>query len=492
MHQFFRVRHRYVFTKSNRLRLRYVFGCFLISAFMLTSLLGSSPSSIAHAPEYIEDISGYDDPDVSLATVHPQDILPSDDGVDGKLAPLLLSNLPQDDDLDLSMIEQDDQGVAAEKGEVSLERVLKVGSGDTVAGILQSVGLNGAEVFRIVKAMSKHYDPRSIKAGQAISVTLEHAEEGQSLKSLKIKMDAVRQVIVEKDEHERFSSRVDTKEIVLRKKMARASIQNSLYGSAARAGIPASLVANIIRIYSYEVDFQRDLRRGDTVELVYEVYETEDGGFARYGDILYANLGVRGEQIPVYRYEKSGGHVDYYKSDGSSLKRTLMQTPIDGGRISSGYGMRKHPVLGYNKMHKGVDFAAPSGTPIYAAGDGVIDKIGRNGGYGNYIRIKHNGTLKTAYAHMRRFSKGMTRGKRVKQGQVIGYVGTTGRSTGPHLHFEVLKNGQQINPKKIKTADRVKLAGSELKRFNNHVSSMGKKYTALSEALKIAQNEAAQ
>ncbi len=489
MHRFFKFRHRYIFTRRNHLRLRYVFGCFLITTFAVTSLLGSSHSSVAYSPEQIDyaaRVDGGHDYNISIAALPEERSDYSGQAIGEKLEPLLLASLPDEAELVVDM--QSEPQVVSE--EVALDRVLKIGSGDTIAGVLQNVGLNGAEVYRIVKAMGKSYDPRDIKAGQAVSIHLEKTGEGVSLQSMRMKVDAVREIVIVKDEHERFSSDVHEKELLLRKKIARASIQNSLYGSAARAGIPASLVANMIRIYSYEVDFQRDLRRGDTVELIYEIYETEDGDFARYGDILYANLGVRGQKIPVYRYKTASGKIDYYKQDGRSLKRTLMQTPIDGGRISSGYGMRKHPVLGYNKMHKGIDFAAPRGTPIYAAGDGVIDKIGRNGGYGNYVRIRHNGSLKTAYAHMRRFAKGMKRGKRVKQGQVIGYVGTTGRSTGPHLHFEVLRHGKQINPKKIKTADRERLAGSELKKFKSHVDAMSKKYAALVEELKFAKNSA--
>ena len=221
---------------------------------------------------------------------------------------------------------------------------------------------------------------------------------------------------------------------------------------------------------------------------MYETYETEDGDFARYGDVLYASLMVGGKTIPVYRYKSDDGVVDYYRENGTSLKRILMQTPIDGARMSSGYGMRHHPVLGYNKMHKGVDFAAPRGTPIYAAGNGVVEKAGRHGGYGNYIRIRHSNGLKTAYAHMRKFAKGMSDGKRVSQGQVIGYVGTTGRSTGPHLHFEVLKNGKQVNPKSIKSSGGEKLAGKSLRNFQKEILLIKQKYAHLDNDVKLANN----
>ena len=306
---------------------------------------------------------------------------------------------------------------------------------------------------------------------------------------MNLKLSATEEVIVSRDESGRYSAEKDKKEVFREMVAAKASIETSLYGSAARAGIPASVVANMIRIFSYEVDFQRDIRQGDQVKILYETYQTEDGDFARYGNILYASLMVGGREIPVYRFEEKDDNHAYYKGNGDSLKRTLMSTPIDGARMSSGFGMRRHPVLGYNKMHKGVDFAAPRGTPIYAAGDGVIEKAGRLGGYGKYIRIRHNGSLKTAYAHMKGYAKGMKPGKRVKQGDVIGYVGTTGRSTGPHLHFEVLRNGKQVNPKSIKSSAGKKLAGSRLEQFKKQVSEIDGQYASLSKGLEFASNE---
>ena len=369
------------------------------------------------------------------------------------------------------------------------EEVLKIGTGDTIAGALQGVGVSGAEAYRAVKAISKYYDPRLVKPGQAISVRVDPTEDGIILSSLSMKVDSVKELVVTKDPHDRFQSELLEKEVVLKMKAAKASINSSLYASAARAGIPASVIAEMIRLYSYEVDFQRDIRRGDTIEILYETYETDDGDFARYGNVLFANLKVNGTKIPIYRYVENDGHAEYFREDGMNLRNTLMQTPIDGARMSSGFGMRRHPVLGYNRMHKGVDFAAPTGTPIYAAGDGVIDKIGRNGGYGNYIRIRHVNSLKTAYAHMHKFAKGMSKGKRVKQGDVIGYVGTTGRSTGPHLHYEVLKAGKQVNPKSIKTSNRQKLAGAKLEKFKAQMKGIQQKYATLAEHLKFAQND---
>lgn len=244
----------------------------------------------------------------------------------------------------------------------------------------------------------------------------------------------------------------------------------------------------MIRIYSYQVDFQRDIKEGDKFEILYETYKTEDGDFARYGDILYANLAIDGKKIPVYRYENKDGQVDYYGEDGMTFKKTLMRTPVDGARMSSGFGMRRHPISGYTKMHKGIDFAVAMGTPIYAAGDGTVEISGRKGAYGNYVRIRHNNEMKTAYAHMQKIAKGITPGQKVKQGQIIGYVGTTGRSTGPHLHYEVLLKNKPVNPNSVKLpTDRS--WQNEMKRFKAHVSSVKQQYASLTEGLKYAQYE---
>ena len=212
-----------------------------------------------------------------------------------------------------------------------------------------------------------------------------------------------------------------------------------------------------------------------------ENYKTEDGRSARIGDILFAKMNVANKDVAIYRYKDSSGTIGYYTADGKSTRKSLMRTPVDGARMSSGFGLRRHPILGYTKMHKGMDFAAPTGTPIYAAGDGTVEYAGRFGAYGNYVRIRHNTTMKTAYAHMKKFASGVRQGARVKQGQVIGYVGTTGRSTGAHLHYEVIMNGNQVNPSNIKTAQANVLKGRALEKFKGFMSSMNDKYA---EALK--------
>ena len=512
LYRIIRVRHRYVLTRRNKLRLRYVVGSVALFSLTMTSLLGAISPSIAfspggadfvgsqarnamHADAVLASLSSDNDyNDDRSIVIGPDDEL---DQADDTLSPLVdIQEFTQDDaDQNMAYVPADELAVqtSAIYGPLQpREEILKISPGDTIAGALQKSGVSGAEAYRAVKSISKYYNPRLVKPGQAVSIQLDPSSDGMSLAALHMKVDPVKELVVTKDDHDRFQSKIIEKEVVLKMKAAKASIDSSLYASAARAGIPASVIAEMIRLYSYEVDFQRDIRRGDAMEILYETYETEDGDFARYGNVLFASLKVGGTRIPIYRFEEKDGHAEYFREDGMNLKNTLMKTPIDGARVSSGYGMRHHPVLGYNRMHKGVDFAAPRGTPIYAAGDGVIERAGRNGGYGNYIRIRHANALETAYGHMQKIASGMKAGKRVKQGDVIGYVGTTGRSTGPHLHFEVLKSGKQVNPKSIKTDDREQLAGKRLQNFKSQMSVIKQKYATLAQDLKFAQNEAAE
>jgi murein DD-endopeptidase MepM/ murein hydrolase activator NlpD len=337
--------------------------------------------------------------------------------------------------------------------------------------------------------MAEHLDPRKVRPGQMIQVSFKpgaNQNQQKTLSEMRVMLDPVRAIVVAPDEGGAYSSGIEEKEVHPRRHAQRANIEVSLYGSAAKAGIPSAVIAEAIRIYSWDIDFQRDIRAGDSLEVLYETYVTEDGAFARYGDILYASLSVNGKSIPVYRYETSDGSVDYFEPSGRSVRKALMKTPVDGARLSSGYGMRRHPILGYNKMHKGQDFAAPTGTPIYAAGDGVIERAGRWSSYGIYTRIRHNASLKTAYAHQSKLAKGIAPGVRVKQGQIIGYVGSTGRSTGPHLHYEVLQNGKHVNPSKLKLPQGETLRGAQLTKFKAHAASLDREFQAMRNDLKLA------
>ena len=369
---------------------------------------------------------------------------------------------------------------------------VKVAAGGTVAGAIQDIGISGQDAYFAVKALTEHYDPRQVKPGQAMDIHVKPLDDGSNaFEKLVFQIDPVKVVTVTKDE-DGFHAALDKKKLVTKHYARTAKIQTSLYGSAAQAGIPPQIIAELIRAYSWDVDFQRDIRSGDVIKVLYDVKETEDGEFAGYGDVTYADLTVGGRAKPIFRYEMKDGRVDYFEADGRSVKKTLMKTPVNGARLSSGYGMRKHPVLGYNKMHKGLDFAAPTGTPIYAAGDGVVEYAGSKGSYGKYVRIRHNGKLKTAYAHMHKIARRMSAGTRVEQGQVIGYVGSTGRSTGPHLHYEVILNGKQVNPNRVDLPVGEALTGEEMKRFKALSAAVEQEYATLAGDYKVASSKKSQ
>jgi murein DD-endopeptidase MepM/ murein hydrolase activator NlpD len=365
------------------------------------------------------------------------------------------------------------------KGTVNIRQTkqesFKFGKGDTLNAVLKKAGLSEVEAMKAALVLEKHYDPRRIKPGQKGHLTYKRAEDNKFyFYSLSLNIDPIKYVSLYKHTDGNFKAEEKEVDVTSRSFVQEAKIEISLYGSAEKAGIPLPVIAEAIRIYSWDVDFQRDIRQGDKIRLMYDILETPDGTIAKYGDIMFAELSVNGHKIPLYRFETPDGNVDYYSPEGQSVRKTLMKTPI------------KHPILGYNKMHKGTDFAAPTGTPIYAAGDGVVEKAGRNGGYGNYIRLRHNSSLKTAYAHLNKFARGISVGKRVKQGSVIGYVGTTGRSTGPHLHYEVLLNGTQVNPKTVKTPQGETLKGQALASFQKHIEKVKSQYAALEKNMKFA------
>lgn len=339
--------------------------------------------------------------------------------------------------------------------------------GDTLLGVLHRGGINGPEAFEISTALEGKVSANAIQTGQSMEVVMERSAKNPELmvfKELKIPYPE-RLVRVTRLEDGRLD--VNTQAKPLKKEIVRAgaAIYDSLMGSAEGIGIPAGVMQAIINAYSYDVDFQRDIQAGDKFEVVYESMRNEEGRHVRSGNVLYAQLVLSGVQHRIYYYTDSGGQPGFYTEDGKSVKRALLKTPINGARMTSGFGMRMHPVLGYSKMHRGVDFAAPVGTPIYAAGDGRVAEAGRKGTYGNYLRIRHNGEYSTAYAHLNRFASGLRAGSRVRQGQVVAYVGTTGRSTGPHLHFELIRGNTQINPSSVKSMSAGALSKREMVRF---------------------------
>ncbi len=347
--------------------------------------------------------------------------------------------------------------------------VIRVERGDTLLGLLSDMGVEREEARAAVGSLSDVFNPKHLQPGQEIHLALheEKGEDGVLVTGFSFQPNVDTRVVVQRDNGGSFQARSIDRHLYRTYAVAEGTIDTSLFDAATDADVPPIVLSEMVRALSFDVDFQRDLQRGDTFELLYERYLDETGLEVRSGNVLYAQIILRGKPVRFYRHETAEGTSDFFNENGVSIRKSLMRTPIDGARLSSGFGMRKHPILGYNKMHRGTDFAAPRGTPIYAAGDGVVETAKWNGGYGKYVRIRHNSSYKTAYAHMKRFARGVTKGSRVEQGQVIGYVGTTGRSTGPHLHYEVLLNGQQVDPRRIKMPTGRILKGEELVAFRN-------------------------
>ncbi|MEE2526093.1 peptidoglycan DD-metalloendopeptidase family protein [Hyphobacterium sp. HN65] len=329
--------------------------------------------------------------------------------------------------------------------------VATVPSGGTLAGVLNDAGAPAGEVARAVNSLEPVFEVRRLRAGQDITVYLQTPrdaaeDEGPRLTGFSFRPDIERSITVSRLEDGSYRAREMTAEFERELVRSSGSITTSLYVDALAAGSTDRIVVELAGVLAYAVDFQRSIREGDRFDVVFERFLDSDGNVMRTGDVLYVMYAGRGEPLEYFRYEAEDGEVAYFNADGESAQRLLMMTPINGARLSSHYGMRHHPVLGYNRMHRGTDFAAPRGTPIYAAGYGVVERADRFGSFGNYVRIRHSNGFQTAYAHMQGFARGVTAGARVQQGQVIGYVGTTGRSTGPHLHYEVHHNGQSVNP----------------------------------------------
>ncbi len=340
----------------------------------------------------------------------------------------------------------------------------KIVSGDSLVSVLNSLSVNKNDIREISEIFNKN-NFKDFNLNQIINVTLENTKNNKSVLNILIPVSKSRRIEIFK---EIKSNTFAKREIVtnLKKKivMKEGIIKSSLYKSATKENISPNIIIEFARLYGFQIDFQRDIRKNDSFQIVYETFVDESGEIFENGKIIYANLILRGQYNQLYYFRKKN-YDGHYDENGKSVKKALMKTPINGARLSSAFGMRKHPILGYNKMHRGTDFAAPEGTPIMASGDGVITKAGWCGGGGNCVKIKHNKTYQTVYAHMKNFSNISIPGNRVKQGQVIGYVGSTGLSTGPHLHYEVIENGKKINSQLLKLPPGKSLEGNSRKQF---------------------------
>ena len=339
----------------------------------------------------------------------------------------------------------------------------KISAGETFESILNGYFVSKEEINEIKKKLSKKINLNKLSTNQKIKFTLDQSTN--LIKDFIFQVSNTEKIYLSRDiKTDQFNSKILVTKLKKKIIYNENIILQSLYKSAVDKKVPPSVIVEFARIYGFQVDFQRDIKKRDNFQIMYEILVDDSGKLIETGNILYANLKLSGENNSLYYFNKkdSEGHYD---KNGKSVKKALMKTPINGARLSSPFGMRKHPIDGFNKMHRGTDFAAPKGTPIMASGDGVIKKAGWCGGGGNCVVIKHNSTYQTVYAHMSKFAKGIRSGVRVKQGQTIGYVGSTGKSTGPHLHYEVIVNGKRINSQKLKLPSGKILKGDERKLF---------------------------
>ena len=342
----------------------------------------------------------------------------------------------------------------------------KIQTGETFDKILNNYNVDKKEIIKIKKSFSKKINLNQLKTKQTIEFTLD--KTNNKIVDFTYQTSNFEKIFLKRNtQSDTFNE--TTLSIKLNKKIIYAEniILQSLYKAALDERIPANTIVEFARIYGFQVDFQRDIRKQDKFQIMYEVFLNEKNEIVENGEILFANLKLSGQDNSLYYFDdkKNEGHYD---KNGKSVKKALMKTPINGARLSSPFGMRKHPIDGFNKMHRGTDFAAPLGTPIMASGDGVIKKAGWCGGGGNCVKIKHNSTYQTVYAHMSKFARGIKPGVRVKQGQTIGYVGSTGKSTGPHLHYEVIVNGKKVNSQKLKLPSGKILKGKDRKLFETN------------------------
>jgi murein DD-endopeptidase MepM/ murein hydrolase activator NlpD len=508
-------RARYFKTKTGRLRLRYI-ACALVALFSLTFTLEFSdadPSSFYTAknsphkterqqdaaPQLVVNIpnvpqgadtptqkSEHNEPGLigglieSLGMAEGNTVKPEQ----GKVSKTLHETEPAAKQAAVilpqrSVVPVPRQNVRPENW--SQEIFLK--KGGTLSGALGDASVPSGDAFAAIKALSEKIDVTSLRPEQPIYLHFRRVDNSLvRFVGLDIRKNGIETVRVRRDAEQTsdsvvFKADIEKQDIIEETRAARVTVSSSIFADLGKADVPDGIINQMIKAYSWSVDFQRDIWGGEEIEVLYTITRNEDESYLRSGQLLYANLKLRGKDQPIYYFTKKDGQADFFFPSGNSVRKALLQTPVDGARVSSGYGLRRHPVLGYSKMHKGVDFAAPTGTPIYAAGDGIIERADWFSSYGKYVRIRHNDKYKTAYAHMHKIN--VKKGQRVKQGQKIGSVGTTGRSTGPHLHYEVIVNGKQVNPRSVKLPIGDKLSGTNLANLKNRIDAHDKKFKSI-------------
>ena len=345
----------------------------------------------------------------------------------------------------------------------------QIKNGDSIQKILKKFKIKNNEIQTVIEQFKKYSNPNKLLVNNKIEIIVEKNLSGKdnSISLFSVPITQSTTIEIKKDEFGKISSEKVITKLYKKRVVAENIIKKNLYSAAINAKINPETIIEFARIFGFEIDFQRDIRENDYFKIIYEKYSDENGEFIKSGSILYAHMTVNNREITLYKFGNDKDY-GYFDINGKSVEKALMKTPINGARLSSSFGMRKHPILGFNKMHRGTDFAAKEGTPIMASGSGTIILAKWCGGGGNCIKIKHNSTYETVYAHMISFAKGMKSGKKVKQGQIIGYVGSTGQSTGPHLHYEVIVNGKRVNSQKLKLPSGKTLKDDERKLFEIH------------------------
>lgn len=366
------------------------------------------------------------------------------------------------------------------KDEISLsieyvyEDLVVIKNGQTFGELIKSYDIPDTEKYTISQLLNNKIDLTRLNIGTEIRITYLRKTDFVEIKKISIldKKNNQIQIIKNNGEYEIESASILT---FTKNILKEVTINESLYRSAINSDIPPNIIMQFVNLYGFDVDFQREIRNGNKIKIYYEVFLDSKLNIRKAGNIKFASLSLSKNTYELYKYTtKDNNKFEFFNSTGKSAVKALMKTPINGASLSSGYGLRKHPILGYDRLHQGVDFAAPTGTPIMAAGTGFIEKIGMNGGAGNYIKIKHINGYKTAYGHMSKFASGLKRGSKVTQGQTIGFVGSTGMSTGPHLHYEVIFNNKKINPMKMKLPSGRKLKGKILDDFISYTDDLNR------------------
>lgn len=342
---------------------------------------------------------------------------------------------------------------------------LKVRNGDSIQRILYDQKISPSDVNNVINALRREYNIGALRNDQKVYLIVKREKNGNFVSRLTVNIDNITSVHVFLNKDNVYETKRVTKILTKKNHLVETTIDRGIYRTAKQSGIENSIVAQFARLYGFEVDFQRDLKKNDKIKIFYERYLDDDGVPQKTGNIIYSEITNVERNIILYRYEYPNGSIAYFTSEGKSIEKSLMRTPINGAKLSSRYGFRIHPILGYNQIHQGTDFAAPIGTPVMASGAGTVEYSGWKGGYGKFISIRHSAIYQTHYAHLQDYAKGIRRGTKVQQGQIIGYLGSTGSSTGPHLHYEVVVNGKKENSQTLKLPSAASLEGNNKNFF---------------------------